>query len=733
MQDPFVLAPDEYKRDINILANYKENTALYLSIMTGCEVEKAKAWISKNQKPNEPVMRTLSARKSVDRERVKQPLTNYLREVEHTGRILGPNMIMYANPDKKMGFLPEFIDEGLKRRSKVKKLASEAKMRGDNVAATFYNNQQSTVKILNNSISGAHASPHNPIYSASAHTTLTSICRCATSYSNALVERLLASNRHYYNDEVTIADLVAAIRHADMDKIKECQRVYGLVTPTKEWLFDMVWESAKQYWRGEKGVNRIKAFINKLNDQQRMAAAYILDLKAIRDNNDAFMREFIGVFVNKPTVGVDNPKALHKNANNDLLSLVGLTVSEEINGRAVSEVAENDPAVYGLYGAAIDAVQKGQEKYQLFIDTFFKTRHMPGGIHSIPTSLRKVAVVSDTDSTIFTTEDWVVWYVGKNDFGVKGMTVAGAMAYLDGQILKHILAMLSRHMGVKNDKLFRLAMKPEFYQPVLGVTNMSKHYFSYIRAKEGEVYKTPDFDRKGVNLKNSRLPGAVSKGLENYIRWIMDTITSGQTKSCHEALEVPVRLAHDVRNRSKEGYYDYMSAMQVKPENAYKNPLSSAYAFYQLWELAFASKYGQATPPPYNGVKVPVTLGSALKMEMWIKTLDATMAEGVRTWLKLFETCSCGKETVKGTYCASCDTKVTGKASMSQIILPYECLKDGKIPKEIIPIIDVDRLESEMTSGYLIVLETLGIYLKNKDMTRLLSKEVPLSIYEGKQ
>lgn len=730
MKDPFVRKASEYVRDVSILSNYAENMATYLSVMSGKPVDACKQWVKQNITPQEPELRLLAREEdNPDRFKRKAGLTKYLAEVEHTGRILAPNLIQYANPEKKLGFLPNFIDLGLQRRKAVKKQGQKAEMEGDTETATYCNNQQSTIKILNNSISGAHASPHNPIYNASAHTTLTSICRCATSYSNALVERLLAGNRHYFSPDVTLADLVATVRLTDMGLVRKAMKEYGIVPPTAAYLKQHVQSSALLYWRSPNGWAKIEAFIDRLNDEQRAACAFVMDFKALRDTNDGFMRRFIGGLVEKPVNGIEDAKAYADSANPDLVAMIGLVMSEELAGRTVHRMAEANPEHFKLYGAAIKGVEDHLSKYQLFIDAFLKTDNMPGSIYSVPTVLRKVAIVSDTDSTIFTTEDWVRWYVGKNDFGRLGMSVAGAMAYLDSQVLKHILAMLSRHLGVKDDNLFRLAMKSEFYQPVMGVTNKSKHYFSYILAQEGNVKPKPKFDTKGVNLKNSRLPKHVVEELDDYIRWIMDSIMQGLEVTLYDALRRPVLLANEIRKSLLSGDANYLMSMQIKSAKAYKNADRSNYIHYTLWEASFAKKYGPAGEPPYSGVKIPVNLDSPIKMTNWLKTIDPELAEGIKDWMASTISCECGEVTVQGEHCGDCNTKASGRRHFTNIIIPRTQLRQGKIPEELLKVINVDGIESEMMAGFLIVLETLGIYMQNKSKTRLLSQEVDPAIY----
>ena len=774
----FLRKAKDYHRDLDILSNYRANMAQYISTSTGTPYKDALKWVTDNTKPTEPRLKMLARRNGGDRKKEVQGLTKYLKELSHTNRLLGPNLIAYENPKKVKSFISDFIDKGLERRKVVKKKGQKAEMDGDTETAIFCDNQQGRIKILNNSISGAHANPHNPIYNATAHTTLTSVCRCATSYSNAVVEKLLTGNRHYYSSEVALADMASVIRITDLDKLQKAMDAYGIAPPSMEYVKNHILTSYRLYCRSPGGIVDICTFVESMSDIELSAVAYISDLKAIRDNNDSFMREFISCMVEKPTSGISNPDKYHKGASGDLLALIGLVMSEELGGRTVEAMKADNPDQYSLYGATIKKVEDGLSKYATFIDAFLRTDNMPPAIHSIDSSLRRTAVVSDTDSTIFTTEKWVMWYLGKNEFNVKAMSVAGALAYVDSQVLAHTLAMLSRHLGVGDDQLFRLAMKSEFYQPVLGVANMSKHYFSYIQACEGNVYSKLKFDTKGVNLKNSRLPHSIRDQLNNYIKWTMDSVMKGVKPTLRDVIKAPVLLAHDIADSLAKGETTYLSHMQIKPKASYKGDNPPAWVQYRLWEEVFAPTYGPADPPPYSAVKVPVTIDNRTRMEAWAETLEPAMGRALKKRLMgdFNYTSENGSTpirggdvvlwiTKKGNVCgdqgrhfrykgqaktidlSSLDWKSLSRAvmdgkdknwemvgttreSFTSFMVPVSRLNDGKLPKEICSIIDAPKVEDEMLAGFMTVMETTGFYIRNNVKSRLLSKEVDKSIYK---
>ena len=77
--------------------------------------------------------------------------------------------------------------------------------------------------------------------------------------------------------------------------------------------------------------------------------------------------------------------------------------------------------------------------------------------------------------------------------------------------------------------------------------------------------------------------------------------------------------------------------------------------------------------------------------------------------------------------------KLWGKAGsirtgFSTLMVPVNNLKGGVLPKEIVPVVNAEKIEKEMLAGFMVVLTTLGFHLSNNNNTRLLSKEIPKDV-----
>lgn len=135
-QSLFVFKPEEYKRDLDLLKYYRLMAATFMSIMKGMDFDVAMEIVERNMgeeggrfAPNDPKIKMLYRKKpNHDRHEGETSLLKLLNMVEATGRIIGPNMVVYENPEKFRAYQGDLIDFNLKRRAKLKKEAQKAKM-----------------------------------------------------------------------------------------------------------------------------------------------------------------------------------------------------------------------------------------------------------------------------------------------------------------------------------------------------------------------------------------------------------------------------------------------------------------------------------------------------------------------------------------------------------------------------------------------------------------------------
>lgn len=767
-ESPFVRPAESYGRDLNILHNARQDAAHYISTVEGIPYEEALAFVQEETGKggslacNNPPTRILHRDAKKGRQKQVVPFSEYLMHVDENNLLMSPTMTVYQNPHVERSILSEYIDGNIQKRKVVKKAGQRAKANGDHADAAIKHVLQSTFKIKNNSLSGAHSSPHNSLYLKSAHPTLTSTCRSATSYSNANTERFLMGNRHYRDADITLNNIVSVVQMSNYDKIKETMDKYNLHYPSAQEVIVAVKRSTDIYWRSESRFARIVEYINALTPLQRAAYLYTQDMFHLTQYNPDVVRSFVTPLAVKATEPVANPKDWMDMMDADITALIGIVCAAELKGTtwwdmaliysygagdlehmgvmkkeefaaeleklkgdkpeesflwpkngkddlglaiSVFEAWNKEPYDlvdihhrYGLIGAQVKQTFDTLNRFSLLISAFWCTDNPPCSMAFFNQSIRKSVVVSDTDSTIFTVQDWVRWY---NDGALKFDDVSNAvgavMVFLTSQTTIHLLAQLSAGMGVVPEHLGKLEMKNEFFFPVLSLTTKAKHYYSYISACEGNVYAELEPEYKGVSLKNSKIPKHIMARFQKFTEEIMDTVMREEKISLRKELQIAMDIENDIRSSLEAGKTQYLQLSAVKAKESYKNPQSSPYVHYEMWQEVFAAKYGDAPAPSYLGVKISLDLNNQTAVKRWLANMeDRVVAENMKRYLE-----------------------ARGKKDFKMAILPLDVVERVGVPKELLAASDTRKVCATLLEPFILVLESLGLYMNNGNNTKL--------------
>ena len=713
MLSPFVKPATEYGRDLGILDAAIKDTAHYLATVEGIPIEEAIAFVQKETgkggkfETKDPATRILLRDEKKGRQKKVIPFSQFLSDIEDQEYLMAPTLTNYINPNEKRSILSEYIDGNVAQRKVVKKAGQKDKANGDHESAAIKHVLQSTFKIKNNSVSGAHLSAHNSLYLKSAHPTLTSTCRSATSYSNANTERYLMGNRHYRNADIAINNIVSVVQCSNYDKIEMAMSAYNLHYPTAEEVTDAVRRSTDQYWRAPDRFQRIADYIKALTPLQRAAYLYTQDLYHLTQFNPEVVRSFITPLAVKATTPIDNPKEWIEKMDADVTALIGIVCAAELKGSTWWDLEKDHPERYALVAAQVKQTYETLEKFSLLIGSFWCTDNPPPSMAYFLQSIRKTVIVSDTDSTIFTVQDWVKWYNdGDMGFDDTSNAVGAVMVYLTSQTTVHLLAQLSAGMGVIPDHIRKLEMKNEFFFPVLSLTTKAKHYFSYISACEGNVYDELEPEYKGVSLKNSKIPKHIMNRFNTFTENIMDDVMAGKMLSLTNLLKEVVQIEEEITNSLVTGKTEYLQFSAVKAMEPYKNPESSPYQHYEMWDYVFGPTYGKAPPPPYIGVKLSLDLPNQTAVKLWLSKIeDKEIAYRMEKWL---------------------DSK--SKTDYKIALLPLEVVSQVGVPKELLLAKDIRKVCATLLEPFILVLESLGIFMKNQYNSKLPSdflKDLP--------
>lgn len=742
--NPFIPPKETYKRDILPIPHYVDQAAHYLSIETQTPFEECLAFVKQSLRDPKykiriPTIEFLRRTENGDRELEKVSLNNYLIETIKSQEIMAPTLTTYTNPKIKESLLVRYIDGNVKKRGVAKKamFAAEAEVASleeeilklkdapepevipfklkQTAAATrafFEDIAQRNTKLSNNAISGAHASPSTPLYNQTSHSTLTSNCRLTSGYGNANNEKLLSGNRHYWCPEVVLNNIVSITRHTDYPLLEAVMNKYGLYYPEPEDVIDIILYSSDMYWHNREKMNYITSLVNKLNKYQRAAFVYTGDLFHVMKFNDEFMRTYIRSLSTKIEITDKSQYKLPKSAielvhelPEDIMNLAHQICAKEMKSRGkdykkMTGTLELDTLVSTAFHVA-DVITEYAD-FQRFI---MVSDNVPASISHFPTSIRRSALTSDTDSTIFTVQDWVIWdNHGEIKFDDKAVALASTMIFLASQAIIHVLARMSKNAGFIDERMYQVAMKNEFFFPVFVPTNVAKHYYAIMSAQEGNVYKDYKMEIKGVHLKSSNVPKSIMGEASQLMEDIARTVASDKKLSIVQIQKRIAKQEHLIYAGLKRGDRMYFRLGEIKNPAGYaKEKEHSPYLYHMFWEECMAPKYGSYGEPPYQVLRVATRLTNPSLTAEWLKEMkDREMAERIARWMVKY-----------------------GKKELPSMQIPVAVTLVHEMPEEVQSAMNARKIVADLSKVFYLVMETLGVHVMTKHQTKLMSDIYP--------
>lgn len=720
MQPLFTFNPEDYKRNLDIVEHAINQGADMLARLYGDPIEKTRNFIKHNLNPgglfplNDPAVTYLAKESRGNRDyyngiipedstinynRYDGTFLKYLRRVTDNGLLLAPTLTVYLKPAMKKSLMAEYIGQNLKLRKTYKHKMFDLELVGDNDGAAFYNILQTTCKIKNNSVSGAHSSPSTVLYVKSAHPTLTSTCRVSTSYGNANNEKFLQGNRHYWCPDVVISNIFAIVQNTNYETLCKAIEMYNLHLPTAEQMMDCILYSTVHYWKNGPIEKRILDICQSLTPVERAAFVYTGDLYHLAQYNGDLVRQFIIELgqVNH-TEHVEDPGAVLKTLDDYTTSFVNALCFEFMMGKPMKDLPTKHPEDHVKLAATGLHVMRTLEKYRPLIVGLWKPLLLSPSISVLPSIVRRAVVTSDTDSSIFTNQYWVEFVCGKLAFDADAFRVGNTTTFLTAQLVRHTLALMSANLGIESKQIHQISMKNEFYFNQFFLTSSAKHYFAEQNSREGGVFKVPKLEIKGVELRSSNAPDSVMNEVKEYAKYIMRFAMSGGKMTYRDVFEPIYRIEKDILDDVRTGGYKYLRSMQIKDKDSYVDAEdSSAYQQHMFWSEVFAPKYGYPDDPPYRAVKVSLTTNNKTKLANWVANIkDKQLQERLSNWMMR-----------------------VGKTSITTVMLPEQIISVHGVPEEILEVADIRKLIFGIVSPFYLILESLGIYMKDKTISKL--------------
>lgn len=710
--NPFVLDSSDYKRDINIVKHYVEQQAAFLSVSSGKDIQTCAEFVKKVLRKGgqfefkDPKVKYLERNEVGDRVEREGTAWGYISESVKNREIIAPTLTTYLHPDEKPSLLSSFLEENVAMRNRAKKAMFEAEVNGDMETYDMKKTEQKNNKLSNNSVSGMHCSPANPIYNETGHSTLTSNCRSTSGYGNANNEKYLAGNRHYYNHHVVLNNIASTITNCDLELIDGVITKYNLKYPTVEDTLECIKYSTNLYWWEKHYFSKIEDIVSKLTPTQRAAFVYIGDFYHLKKFNETFVRDLLTGVIQKVRGRFNgDPVKFVKSSDEIYVNMAHQICIDEVKGfgKKYHELKEDDVHTVAL---TVKNIQDTFVTYADLIKAFWVTTNMPASVAYFPSSVRRAALTSDTDSTIFTVQDWILWYRGYYTMDAGAIALIGALTALASLTIIHVLALMSANFGIVEKHIHRIEMKNEYRFDVFVPTQLGKHYYANMGCQEGNVFEKHKMEIKGVYLKSSNLPASINKRAQDMMKRITDEVmTISDTNPTPIEVKKYIGEVADIErmiiNSIKKGETEFLKASSIKDAQSYsKEGNDSPYRHHVFWNEVFGQKYGVVPEPPYSTIKVSSIIENQTDLNNWLATMqDPEIKAKLENWIAR-----------------------TGKSTFGTFNLPSQVLKNTGIPIEISSIINYKKIIIDLCSIFYLILETLGVYLYDDKVARLASE-----------
>lgn len=691
---------NEYHQEIDPIEHYVDQAAFYLHKTKNIPQEDAvfliRQAMSEKTGPfariKDRVIKYARQKENGDREVVSGSLIEYIQDINRNNVIVAPTLTTYMPHATKEALSVKFVDNNKKDRSKAKKLKFKYKISNDLVKSTYYDILQKYKKIINNAFSGAFSSPYTILYFRTGHNTLTTATRLTTSNSNSLNEKLLTGNRHYYSLEVILSNIIFITSQTPKDDVLAIIEKYHLHIPTIEECFQVIRRSATLYCLYHYEEKTLE-LLSTLDEAERTWFVYCNDFYHIAILNQKMIFDFfdkITSIVKDDQEYIENqvydyPEEYRMCATQVCYSLV------RGYGDKYGEMKEH--GVLNTFVSTIRNIYKTMHEYGDLFQTFFRNKVVPHSVAYFPHSLRRCILTSDTDSTIPTYQDLIFWYLEKKVFNEKGRATQGFLILLSTYLTTNTLLNMSAQFNTDRSRLKDIYMKNEFTFDAYVTTQMAKHYYATISVQEGNAFKKPDREYKGVHLVSSNLPLIIREKAKELMNDIMDKSMNNEELSLDDYLWRIKNIEEDIIQSIGKGEITYLKVYKIKDISSYKTDQFNPYRYAELWNMVFAPKTAAIETFPYQAIKISTTLTSKKKLEDWLVSLDPITQGNMRQWVKN-----------------------NNKKDIPMIMLPVDVIRSHAIPHELARIIDYRYIVKEICKIFYTILGTIGFYVKDKFM-----------------
>lgn len=522
-------------------------------------------------------------------------------------KIIAPFGSTYETADKISSFLKGMIDEKSALRKKEKKLMLKAKQANDKIAATYHNNNQSTIKVNMNSLIGAMGSNYNFLSSIANFNSVTSTGRYFVTNAFAHGERFLHANFYFRDEEQLINHILTCRRYGpDKDQVLAVCKKIGFKIPSLKEVYDFLIKNLHNY-QFATAHPAIWNLLENAHPGELTFLFYMSNMKQLVWENEWYFRPWFDAFLNTQAVDLSHVDEVDPQDLNELDGDLTVVLSTVCNTEMPINNKGNSISIYDTITQYPDLAKKfvcigkymqsKMDELQEVFDLFMCHNVGMTYVHELKHMFRDVIMLSDTDSILFTVKDWIEWYQKTMKFTSTAYSVNAIVVYWLSKSIKSLIANMSRSFGAIGKDVFKMNMKNEFMMPIEIMTSLKKHYASILAIQEGVFYKTPKMDIKGVNLRGSNF---CQETLDYVEWWIQDIINAiydtGKVNVSQKIIDV-LRFERIIYDSLRRKETRFLTIDPVKNENEYAEAEESIYFNYLFWEYVFSDKYGHIIIP----------------------------------------------------------------------------------------------------------------------------------------
>lgn len=699
---------NQYQRDTKVLNAYVDQASFFLSKTKGISLEEARDFVIKNMKPGgafefkDPVVKYMHRENFEDRVLKETTMSKYLAEVIENNESMSPTFTSYCSPDVKQSLLSLYTKDNIVLRSIIKGEMHDAKNAGDDVLYIFKNLGQNNAKTTNNSLSGASLTPSTALFNPTSHSSLTTNCRNTTAYGNANNEKFIEGNRHYMDVETILNNLVSISRITDLSKVEDAMRQYGLAYPSTDDVLDCIERSKQLYFQSNKHMGPVYEFIGKMSPLERAAFVYVGDMYHLWKHNEKFVVQFLNDLIHIPAepLSVEEADFVLKAVSEDIVNLSRQICRSFSMGKKPKDIKKENPDNYGILGHVAKNINAVLVDFQPLINAFWLTENMPASTGNFPTSLRRSVLGGDTDSTLFTVQEWVGRVYGRIGFTDDMESTSDVVVFLAAQTSSHLHAKMSANYGVHPERLFDVQMKNEYKFRIFVPTLMAKHYWAMKSAQEGNVYREPELELKGANMISSATPGDIVKNVKKFLLDQMKDIVDGKDVYLNDLIDTVSTKENEIYDDVKSGKTEYFKMAHLKPVKAYKlaSEDRTPYWNHLFWNRTFGKLYGMVDEPPYTSLKVSLEINNVSEFATWLDQIENKhLVEDIKNELARI-----------------------GRKFITTIYVPQSIVQLSGIPNEILVGSNARKIVRESCGAYYHMLEAMGVSMANNKNTRMI-------------